>query len=42
MSPEIRARVDARWAEFGLVGATSDPDVQNGARARTLTQLLRR
>jgi 4-hydroxy-3-polyprenylbenzoate decarboxylase len=42
MSPEIRARVDARWAEFGLAGAPSDADVQNGARARTLTQLLRR
>ena len=28
--------------EFGLGGAPSDPDVQNGARARTLTQLLRR
>ena len=42
MSPEIRARVDARWSEFGLGAAPSDPDVQNGARARTLTQLLRR
>ena len=42
MSPDIRARVDARWAEFGLGAAPSDADVQNGARARTLTQLLRR
>ena len=42
MSPEIRARVDARWAELGLPAAPSGPDVQNGARARTLTQLLRR
>ena len=42
MSPEIRARVDARWAEFGLGDAPSDPNLQNGARARTLTQLLRR
>ena len=42
MSPEIQARIDARWAEFGLANAPSDPDVQNGARARTLTHLLRR
>ncbi len=42
MSPEIRARVDARWAEFGLPGASPGSDVQNGARARTLTKLLRR
>jgi len=42
MSPEIRSRVDARWAELGLSAAPSDGDVQNGARARTLTQLLRR
>jgi 4-hydroxy-3-polyprenylbenzoate decarboxylase len=42
MSPEIRARVDARWAEFGLPGASPGADVQNGARARQLTKLLRR
>jgi len=42
MSPEIRARVDARWADLGIPGAPSGPDVQNGARTRTLTQLLRR
>jgi len=42
MSLEVQARVDARWSEFGLAAAPSDPDVQNGARARTLTQLLRR
>jgi 4-hydroxy-3-polyprenylbenzoate decarboxylase len=42
MSADIRARVDARWAELGLPGAGSAGDVQNGARARTLTQLLGR
>jgi hypothetical protein len=42
MSPEIRARVDARWAELGLPAATSGPDVQNEARARTMAKLLRR
>ncbi len=42
MSPEIRARVDARWNELGIPGAPADADVQNGGRARGLTQLLRR
>ena len=42
MSAEIRARVDARWAELGLPDAPSGAGVQNGGRARTLTQLLRR
>ena len=42
MSAEIRARVDARWAELGLPAASSAAAVQNGARHRTLTQLLRR
>jgi hypothetical protein len=38
----VRERVDARWAELGIPGAPTGGDVQNGARARTLTQLLRR
>jgi 4-hydroxy-3-polyprenylbenzoate decarboxylase len=42
MSAEVRERVDARWAELGIPGAPTGVDVQNGARARTLTQLLRR
>jgi 4-hydroxy-3-polyprenylbenzoate decarboxylase len=42
MSAEIRERVDARWAEFGLPDAPAGVGVQNGGRARTLTQLLRR
>jgi 4-hydroxy-3-polyprenylbenzoate decarboxylase len=42
MSADVKQRVDARWAELGLPGAGSARDVQNGARARTLTQLLRR
>ena len=42
MSAAVKSRVDARWAEFGLPGAPAGGDVQNGARARTLTQLLRR
>jgi 4-hydroxy-3-polyprenylbenzoate decarboxylase len=42
MSAAVKSRVDARWAELGLAGASSPGDVQNGARARTLTQLLRR
>jgi 4-hydroxy-3-polyprenylbenzoate decarboxylase len=42
MSADIKARVDARWAELGIPGAGAAGDVQNGARARTLTHLLRR
>ena len=42
MSAEIRERVDARWAEFGLPDAPAGAGVQNGGHARTLTQLLRR
>jgi 4-hydroxy-3-polyprenylbenzoate decarboxylase len=42
MSADVRERVDARWAELGIPGAPTGGDVQNGARARTLTQLLRR
>jgi 4-hydroxy-3-polyprenylbenzoate decarboxylase len=46
MSPEIRARVDARWAELGIPLPDGREDGQNGARAtdrkRALTQLLRR
>jgi 4-hydroxy-3-polyprenylbenzoate decarboxylase len=42
MSDEVRARVDARWAELGLPDAPAGAGVQNGGRARTLTQLLRR
>jgi 4-hydroxy-3-polyprenylbenzoate decarboxylase len=42
MSADVKSRVDRRWAELGLPGAGSPGDVQNGARARRLTQLLRR
>ena len=42
MSAEVRERVAARWAELGLPDASAGAGVQNGGRARTLTQLLRR
>ena len=42
MSPEVKGRVDARWDELGIPGAPSGRAVQNEARARTLTHLLRR
>jgi 4-hydroxy-3-polyprenylbenzoate decarboxylase len=42
MSAEVRARVDARWPELGIPGASSGEGVQNGSRARALAQLLRR
>ena len=32
MSAEVRARVDARWAELGLPGASDGRTVQNGRR----------
>jgi 4-hydroxy-3-polyprenylbenzoate decarboxylase len=42
MTADVRARVDARWAELGLPAAPSGATMENGGRARTLTQLLRR
>jgi 4-hydroxy-3-polyprenylbenzoate decarboxylase len=42
MSSEVKARVDARWAELGLPDAPSGGAVQNDARARGLKHLLRR
>ncbi|MGL6278310.1 MAG: menaquinone biosynthesis decarboxylase [Gaiella sp.] len=45
MSPEIRARVDARWSELGLPATSSDGSVQNATRRagrRTLSKLVRR
>ncbi len=46
MSAEIRARVDARWAELGIPLPDGRGGGQNGdaaaARKRSLTQLLRR
>jgi 4-hydroxy-3-polyprenylbenzoate decarboxylase len=46
MSPEIRARVDERWAELGIPLPDGRGEGQNGgaaaARKRALTQLLRR
>ena len=42
MSPEIRARVDARWAELQIPAAPTGTTVHNGARASRLTQLLHR
>lgn len=33
MSPEVRARVDARWAELGLPTTPSGRSVQNGGRS---------
>jgi 4-hydroxy-3-polyprenylbenzoate decarboxylase len=45
MSPEVRARVDARWAELGLPATPSAGSVQNATRragGRSLSQLVRR
>jgi 4-hydroxy-3-polyprenylbenzoate decarboxylase len=46
MSPEIRARVDARWAELGIPLHDGRSPGENGdaaeRRRRSLTQLLRR
>ncbi len=42
MSAEVKARVDARWPDLAIPAAPSGAAVQNEARARTLTQLLRR
>ena len=33
MTPEVKARVDARWAELGLAAHAVEPTVQNGGRA---------
>jgi hypothetical protein len=35
MTPEVRARVDARWAELGLPEHADRGGVQNGRRAAT-------
>ena len=42
MTPEIRARVDARWAELGLPEHAGSRDVQNGARGGRLRRSLQR
>ena len=34
MSADVRARVDARWAELGLPATPTDGSVQNGVRGR--------
>ncbi len=42
MSPEVKALVDARWAEYGIPAHGSDGVVQNGAGRRGLSRLTRR
>jgi 4-hydroxy-3-polyprenylbenzoate decarboxylase len=42
MSTEIRDRVDARWAEYGIPAPSGDPMGKNGAAGRRLRQLVRR
>ena len=42
MSREIRERVDARWAEYGIPAPSGDPMGNNGAAGRRLRQLVRR
>jgi 4-hydroxy-3-polyprenylbenzoate decarboxylase len=41
MSPEIRARVDARWTELGLPATPAGESVQNGPRRRSRRSLWR-
>ena len=42
MSAEVRALVDARWADYGIPDAPESVRMQNGARRRAWTQLVRR
>jgi 4-hydroxy-3-polyprenylbenzoate decarboxylase len=42
MSPEVKALVDARWAEYGIPAHGSGGVVQNGAGRRGLSRLTRR
>jgi 4-hydroxy-3-polyprenylbenzoate decarboxylase len=42
MTPEVKALVDERWAEYGIPAHTSGRVVQNGAGRRGLSRLTRR
>ena len=42
MSAEVKALVDARWAEYGIPTHEAAGSVQNGAGRRSLRQLVRR
>jgi 4-hydroxy-3-polyprenylbenzoate decarboxylase len=42
MSAEVKALVDARWAEYGIPTHGAARSVQNGAGRRSLRQLVRR
>jgi len=42
MTPEIRALVDRRWAEYGIASVPGAPNGGVGQTSRSLRQLLRR